>query len=131
MRSEFYEVYRDLAEAYRASVRSAPGLRALRAVDDAMTETIDRLDLSRVVRPDAMLFLLVNMHQMLALPLEHPNALRLERASLAEIARSDLRAILESSLKEAKNGEISAHRVIDSVSRGWRELRTARIDVWG
>ncbi len=80
MRPEFYDVYRDLNRLYRLSqfdLRYArargPGLfqnvRNLRIVDSAVTEAVNDLDLSRKLRPDARLFLLVNLHQMVALPL--------------------------------------------------------------
>lgn len=141
MRPEFYETYRDLTELYRLSqydlrfarrpLSFGQDVRDLRIVDDAITEEVADMGLVRTLRPDARLFLLVNLHQMLALPLAYTEVVRREHGMLDAIVRSDVRTILNATLEESRGEEISGHAVLNAVSRVWRRLRATEIDVWG
>lgn len=139
MRPEFYDVYRDLSELYRLSqydlrVARRPlfftDIRDIRIVEDAINETVADMGLARILRPDAKLFLLVNLHQMLALPLAYVEGSRRERVAIDEIIRADLRTILHSA-REGSREEISGHAVVNAISRVWGQLRATEIDVWG
>ena len=140
MRPEYYETYRELMDLYRITQTEAelirgpkrrryPSVRALRIVDEALEEAIGELQLTRRLRPDARHFLLVNLHQMVALPLEYPFGYRGE-ALEGELVR-DLRTILEEARTEARDDEISGHDVINSLSRVWDKLSTTARNVWG
>jgi hypothetical protein len=140
MRPEFYDVYRDLNELYRRprfDLRFArrlgvlSNIRDLRIVDKAITETVGDLGLSSALRPDARLFLLVNIHQMLVLPLAYAERLRLARLPVNEIVRDDVRTILKAAREESNEEEISGHAVVNAVSRVWRQLRSTELEVWG
>lgn len=140
MRPEFYDLYRDLNELYRLSQyelhskvdrESLVHVRGLRIIDDVITETVSDLDLSLRLRPDARLFLLVNCHQMVLLPLAYAERVITEPLPVEQILRHDVRTILASASEMARGEEISGHAVIDAVSRVWRQLRATQLNVWG
>jgi hypothetical protein len=140
MQREFYEIYRDLEERYRASrypyllgaeVLFRPGVVGPRTIEDAISDALGDLGLSsQQLRPDARLFLLVNLHEMIVLPLSASPG-RLEGQRLAELLRNDVRTILEAAREPTGNNEISGHAVINAISRVWDKLRATELDVWG
>ena len=120
MRPDFYPIYRDLYERY---VREHSGEEAPRQLLSEITGAIDRaaayLQLGERFRPDARLFLLINLHQMVLLPLARASAIPPEfRDSLNE----DVQAILRRALENGGR-EISGHAVLKAVDQLWKVLR--------
>src|SRR5256885_1983690 len=107
MRREFYDVYRDLYDIYRQSQyeveyqrvprRFPPifDMRNLRTVEDAINDATRQLPPGRALRPDARLFLFVNAHQMVALPLSYAEGARIDQLPVDTAIRSDLRTVVE------------------------------------
>jgi len=141
MRPEYYETYRELTELYRITQAEAewirgprrrryPSVHALRIVDEAVEEAIGELQLTRRLRPDARHFLVVNLHQMVTLPLEYPFGPP-DAAPIDRDLVGDLRTILEEARTESRDEEISGHDVINSLSKVWNKLSSTARNVWG
>lgn len=83
-----------------------------RMIYDAEREAFDPRMLERV-RPDARLFLLTNLFQMVALPAWR--ARRVQDSSLLSFLFTDTVTLLKQSAAETRNGEISSHSVLKAV----------------
>jgi hypothetical protein len=141
MRPEYYEIYRELTELYRVIQGDAewmrgfrrrryPSVHSLRIVDEALEAAIGEMQLTRRLRPDARHLLLINLHQMITLPLEYPFGYPDEAPLDRELAR-DIHIILEEARAESRDEEISGHDIINSLSRVWDKLSTTSRNVWG
>jgi hypothetical protein len=144
VREEFYDIYKELYEIYRVSQYERgyfpPPYRrlmsprfdilAFRRIEDAITDTLGELRLVRQLRPDARLFLLLNIHQMVALPLSYEVTPESE-SNLDSALREDLSTILQAASEESKEGEISGHNVINAISRTWEKLQISKLEIWG
>jgi hypothetical protein len=137
MKPEFDRAYRDLADLYRIGQRYwglvQPTRRRsdVRLVDDAITEITSELGLRDRLRSDARFFLLVNLHQMVLLPLSYSEQMPRPRASLEKDIRDDIRTILETAGEQSNQREISGHIVINVLSNVWKDLRVTKLNLWG
>lgn len=151
MREQFFSIYQELTAAYsripgsRWLYLKRLGLgpdRGLRMVDEALHRVVDELELGNRLRPDARHFILVNMHQMVCLPIL-ADASRPQRSSqgdfatdrevrsnLARDVEHDVRLILEAAANQP-DYEVSGHAVLVAVSRVYDRLKTAASNVWG
>jgi hypothetical protein len=83
----------------------------------------------RSLRPDAKFFLLTNFLQMVAMPLRFTR--RLGRDEFGDLLSADINILLEQAAKERPlTREISAHAVIDALSRYWKLLNLSRFRLW-
>ncbi len=146
MRREFYDIYRDLYDLYRRDFSiledeqfffprppfTFPPTRTLRWVTEAVEEAIGELKLSRRLRPDGKHFLLVNLHQMVVLPLVRSESAKAHLPELQSDLRSDAQTILEAAVEDStQNNEISGTAVLMATSRVWKQLRVSRLEIWG
>src|SRR5437870_3908934 len=110
MRQEFYDAYRELYEIYKLSqydreyylssrpwrlIRAGFDLLTFRKIEDAITDAVGELRLVRRLRPDALHFLLVNLHQMVALPMSLEAQATERSVPLDALLREDTLTILE------------------------------------
>jgi hypothetical protein len=142
MRREFYEVYRDLYDVYRQSQYEAEyqrvprrfppifDMRNVRTVEDAIRDAERLLPPGKSLRPDARLFLFVNTHQMVALPLSYNEGARLEQLPVDADIRSDLETIVVAAADRPES-EISSHAVVSALDRVWSNLKTTSLNIWG
>jgi len=146
MRKEFYGVYKDLYEIY-ARYYSMPeewfpfirepwlrlaDIRSVRWVTESIEQAISDLNLADRLRPDARYFLLVNLHQMVALPLIHPKVKDLDFGQLEADLKSDARTILSAAIETSEGGqEITASGLLKVISSQWDKLRVTAWEVWG
>jgi hypothetical protein len=149
VREEYFEIYGDLYEMYRRhwfNVRVVPEYfefgsifesRVLRWITEAIEYAISELRLTKEVRPDAKLFLLVNLHQLVVLPLLHPESKKISNIELRDMLKNDVIHILRSSL-ESKGGyrdnqkhEISGGLILKTIAQIWGELGLNKLEVWG
>jgi hypothetical protein len=119
-----------LIEALEGAVgMPSPDPRAKEAVQDALAgarETAERLGLN--LRPDAELVLLLLADEIVAKPVA---AVTPEEApELSGILRADAEALVANAEPSANEGEVSAHAVVDSLSRSWSDLQSARFRLW-
>jgi len=104
MRSDLHPIYKDLYERYRqAHAGEESSGRLLSEIAGAIDRAAADLQLGERFRPDARLFLLINMHQMVLLPLTHARAIPPE---LHHRLNDDVHAVL-SSASQGRTGEIS------------------------
>ena len=102
---------------------------AVRRVIDSATDGIQRNTNVRV-RPDAKYFLLVNFVEMLLAPLLL--AQREPPELLFEAAAHDIELLIRGAAFAGSplNSEVSAHRLIDTLSRNWTQLKLSDIHIW-
>ena len=147
MREEYYEIYKDLYDWYRsASIGPTdwnrlppffqpeyPGFKPLRWVTDAIETASSDLRLTRRLRPDAKHFLLVNLHQMAALPIADPRNATTPPVDQVHVDfQEDATKILSEAREEAgPEGEITTGKVLRVTSNLWDGLRLNRLDLWG
>lgn len=153
MREEFYDIYREIDEEYsrqRPSFGRRSAVRDVVAVDEALAEVLAARDASLAVvdealaevlkdstvsvRPDAVHFLRVNLHQMIAKPLfrgaERSSIVRLHPGELKEDLKHDTRMVLREAAR-AGGDEVSGHEIVNALSRSWTLLRVAASNIWG
>lgn len=98
-----------------------------RMIDDAERETFDPR--MKRVRPDAKLFLLTNLFQMVALPAWLAG--RVQDPSLPSFLFVDTVTLLKQSAAETSgDGEISSHAVLKAVDKNWQKLNLSRLKLW-
>ena len=142
MREEFYDVYREIYERYRISqyqrdsyissrrwLGSSFDILTFKRIEDAVAEAVAELRLVRRLRPDAQLFLQVNLHQMVALPLAFEGSV--QPTGLNELLLADTLTVLRAASEAAGDGEISGHTVIDALATTWENLGISKLEVWG
>jgi hypothetical protein len=147
MRNEFYEIYKDLYDFYRRAFiypRILPDIpfisqfyyfdiRSIRWVTDAIEFAVSTLGLTERIRPDAKHFLLVNFHQMVVLPLAHPEAEGIgpPPPELEQILRDDSMNILSTAVEGSREGEITASDILKTISDLWDRLGMSQFRIWG
>ncbi len=143
MDPHFREIYREQIELYRGlqvqkepwffDVEQRRSLRALAIVTEAIEEGVSQLPEHVTLRPDARLFLLINLHQIVTLPLS-------DRRSPTELSdeiengiKSDVKTIIKASTEfSSQRREIAASHIIwglgsvlDNLSlKSWRLWET-------
>lgn len=138
MDRQFREIYREQIELYRGmQVRLEPwrtglgarNLRTLAIVTEAIEEAASVLPNSLLLRPDARLFLLINLHQMVTMPLADPRSPTDLSPEVESGIKADVKTILKASTEHASNRkEIAASHVIwgladvlnDLTLKSWR-----------
>ncbi len=154
MREEFFRVYTELTRAYSRvpASRWYPGQppnlvgpqpdRALTIVQRAVNQVVDELGLHNRMRPDAHHFLVVNLHQMVTLPIlveaSNPASARTPgdgsgyvRGHLANDVEHDVRVILEAAAAASPEFPMTGRSILDAVSRVYDRLKTAASNAWG
>lgn len=80
------------------------------------------------LRPDAELLLLLLAEEIVAKPVA---AVTPDQApELPGVLRTDVETLVANALEPANEGEVSAHAVVDSLSRSWDQLESARFRLW-
>jgi hypothetical protein len=102
---------------YAAYLKAHPGDEPLRWIAEAIDQSLADLGIQRRVRWDARHFLLVNLHQMVALPMDRGGRMD---GDLWSLLRNDVKVILAKAAERA--GEISAHAVLDATSEVYGSL---------
>jgi hypothetical protein len=138
MKPEFDRAYRALADSYRigqqywgASLPPMPRPIDARLVDDAISDITKELGLGNRLRSDARFFLLVNLYQMVLLPLFYSEQMPRPWASLERDIRDDIRTILETAGEQSNQREISGHIIVNVLSNVWKDLRVTKLNLWG
>lgn len=108
----------------------------IRSAIETASEAVRRRN-GTEVRPDAKYFLLLNLLQMLAMPIliarrEDPGRVEEDAAYDVDLILRDASESRIAPTQSPSNDrlEISAHQVIDAVSRNWSKLRLSRVRIW-
>lgn len=92
-----------------------------------------------VIRPDAIHFLIVNLHQLVFLPLfdEANESGKLDSKEIQNILDDigdDFNLIVNSSIQLAISRdvkEISSHIVIEALNINWSNFKSSKVEIWG
>jgi hypothetical protein len=107
-----------------AALAQEPGhVAATRAVEAAALAVEGRT----VLRPDASVLLYLLSSELVARPLL---AGRVAPQEFEGDLAQDARTVVEAAASVTDDGEVSAHQVIDGLSRSWDQLATARWGIW-
>lgn len=137
MKEEFYKAYQDLYSEYLYE----QNFRRRRTYSLYQDEyyiikqiriSIDKADKGDILRPDAKYFLLVNFHLLIVRPLfeQRPNREKLYQEIIQDI-ESDISTIISETIQNFEQGEISGHKIMDTINNLWRNLKTTRLELWG
>lgn len=116
---EFEAIFESLYTGY---LNAHPDDQPLRWIAEAIDRSVAELGLQARVRWDARHFLLVNLHQMVARPMDRAGRMD---GDLWSLLRSDVQVILAKAAEAARgqeDGEISAHAVLDATAGTYRSL---------
>ena len=108
-------------------------LRALAVVHEAIDEAIKGRPSEVFLRPDAKLFLIVNLHQLVTLPLSDPRSPTPLNDEVEQGIKSDVKTILKSSLQEASRREryyIAASHIVWGLANVLDELSLKSWRLW-
>ena len=139
MYTAFREIYRNQLEAYRASQLFwvPPGSprvpeRSLAIVTDAIERGVQRADGGRPLRPDARLFLAINLHQMVTLPMSQPESPTTLTPDIEEGLRDDVRRIVIASngIAPRERQELAASHVLRGTAEVLDSLHLKSWHLW-
>jgi hypothetical protein len=131
------EIYSEIYDAYRRWAGSSVFLefflwrpiasrnRGVGVVTDALEDAIRELGLRDRMRSDARHFLLINVHQMLILPLSHPDAEGWSSTGLREDLDYDMRILLAEAAQGADGRDVSVRTLVEALASCWPRLRLA------
>lgn len=140
MDQKFREIYREQIDLYRGLQLSVEpwridiehrNLRALAIASEAIEEAVSVLPDSLSLRPDARLFLLINLHQIVTMPLS-------DRRSPTELSpevengiKADVKTIIKASTEYASNrNEIAASHVVWGLANVLNDLSLKAWRLW-
>jgi hypothetical protein len=145
MTTEYGNIYDQLFVDYGyefsyRSDRSYPFFPNEATLIRAVRRAIDGADKEARLRADARYFMLVNLHQMVILPIligrygpyEIP-----DRSSeyLENAIEQDVTAVVQNALDTSRGDSdqqgLSAHQIMTAVNNIWDRLKTAEINLWG
>ena len=145
MDDRFRSVFSEQAEVYRASqvfvdigrfARFYPyeyAARSLAMVDEAIESAVASLDGEFELRSDARVFLLVNLHQMVAVPLSHPESPVELGDKLGSGLRRDAALILNAAVEdsaEEQQREITSSAILRTIPRVLGDLFLKEWRLW-
>lgn len=144
MDKRFYRIYSELGEVYRATQAEgirAPfvprrlldnaSLRSLAIVTEAIEHAISKLGGRYTLRPDARLFLIINLHQMVALPLAQMDSpVEMNPEIEAGIKQDAIRIIEMAAESAGDRDEIPASHVIWGAAKILDELNLKSWRIW-
>jgi hypothetical protein len=130
MDPRFYSVYQTHYLSYGEELDPRRRELALRT-RDIIEEAVEGWYVSERIRPDAKLFLLVDFHRLLVMPLVESGRMTPDE----DFGRlgDDTGFIISSARDLAdrdQEEEISSHRVVDTVSQEWDNLQLTRESIW-
>jgi hypothetical protein len=102
---------------HAAYLEAHPGDEPLTWIAEAIDRSVADLAIERRIRWDARHFLLVNLHQMVALPMDRAGRMD---GDLWSLLRNDVKVILAEAAE--RPGEISAHAVLDATAAVYGSL---------
>ena len=137
----FREIYREQLELYRATqvvqypfpLRGLLPTRSLAVVSEAIERGLQEAGAAvRPLRPDARLFLTINLHQMVSMPLTHPASPTRFSDDVEAGLRSDIRQIVTASnaLTPADRPELAASHILRGTAQVLDGLRLNSWRLW-
>ncbi|MEO0075615.1 MAG: hypothetical protein ABIK31_05860 [candidate division WOR-3 bacterium] len=137
MREEFYKAYQDLYSEYVYEQNFRRRRPYLLYEDEyyiirQIRISIDKADKENTLRPDAKYFLLVNFHHLIVRPLFEQRPYREKfYPEIEQDIDADISTIVSETKQNSEQGEISGHKIMDTINKLWKNLRTTRLELWG
>lgn len=148
MKREYYDIYEMLYAEYAYENefrRRRPFPFDEYYIIRTIRQSIDNADKDNSLRPDAKYFLMVNFHHLIVRPLfeQRPyREIRLEKEfiDLESDIKSDINTIVSETKEDInisesrpneKKEEISGHKIMKTIDRVWKNLKTTKFEVWG
>jgi hypothetical protein len=140
MTTEFYNIYNSLYSSYE--VDSEVSKKTKSSYDEyyyirLVKRAIENFD-NHMLRPDAKYFLLVNFHQLIIKPVlrsglisNFNKGLFSNSFNLERYVEEDIKNIINLSKEKGRDSEVSGHQVMRIIDSEWRNLRTAKFEIWG
>jgi hypothetical protein len=149
MRQEYYGVFEELYGIYkniygrsrrvglvlsRSGYPFARGIddqTALQLANDAVNSAVQKLGVT--LRPDAKHFLVVNLHQMVILPISHRlSTVRLLPDELRSRLTDDVLKILQHATEVLPHHDaVTSSQILKATSNLWDKLRLGELEIWG
>lgn len=82
----------------------------------------------RRLRPDAKLFLLINLLQMIVRPVSLAG--RRNQSDLGRILFADTVSPLKEAAGETRDREVSSHAVLQALTKNWMKLNLSALKLW-
>lgn len=139
MREEFYKAYQDLYSEY-VYEQNFILRRPYSFYEDQyyiikqIRISIDKADKENTLRPDAKYFLLVNFHHLIVRPLFEQRPYSYSGRFYPKIEQdidADISIIVSKTKENSEQGEISGHKIMATINKLWKDLRTTRLELWG
>ena len=137
MKEEFYKAYAELYSeyVYEQDFRRRqpyPLYKEEYYIIRKIIISIDNADKENTLRPDAKYFLLVNFHHLIVRPLFERRLYREKfYPEIENDIEADILTIVSETKQESEQGEISGHKIMDTINKRWKNLRTTRLELWG
>lgn len=137
MREEFHKAYQDLYSEYVYEQnfrrrRYKPFYEEEYYFIRQIRISIDKADKENTLRPDAKYFLLVNFHHLIVRPLFEQRPYREKfYPEIEKDIEADISIIVSETKQNSEEGEISGHKIMDTINKLWKILRTTRLELWG
>ena len=128
MERRFHDIYDNLYSEYGNELGSAQAELA-QQIRVRIDNAIDELYLSERIRPDAKLYLLVNFHRLVVMPLIEGGSISTDE--VFGYLSNDVGILLRRArdLADSREAEeISGHLMVDALSDVWDELRLLGAD---
>ena len=125
MNREFVKIYQERLEYYRAvqlrydwpwDVLDRRDIELLALADNAIDRAISSQSKNLYLRPDARLFLLINLHQIVLLPLAHRSSPTELTPEVEEGVQVDIARIIEASMEFKEDGELPASSIVKGLA---------------
>jgi hypothetical protein len=100
-----------------------------RAIDEAAIRI--QVETGIPIRPDAKYFLWVNVLHMIAAPISISE--REPLGFVLDAATHDVELLIRAAtegMEDIERREVSAHRIVDALSRSWKALRLNEVHIW-
>lgn len=138
MKKEFYKAYEDLYSKYVYEqkfrrIRRYPFYENEYYFIRQIRISIDKADEENTLRPDAKYFLLVNFHHLIVRPLfeQKPYMEKFYYKKIEQDIDEDISTIVSKTKLISEQGEISGHKIMDTINKLWKDLKTTRLELWG
>jgi hypothetical protein len=120
MERRFHDIYNNLYREYGGELIPAHAELA-QEIRVRLENAINESYLSERIRPDAKLYLLVNFHRLVVVPLMEGGSISTDE--IFDYLSDDVGIILRRARDLAEAEEISGHLIVDALSEVWDELR--------
>ncbi|NQY65482.1 MAG: hypothetical protein HRT38_17555 [Alteromonadaceae bacterium] len=149
MRREFDNIYKSIMDSYKYDQESSLSqgkvyIKTKNIVSSIVHRNINKLNEQRLnVRNDAIHFLIINLHQLVALPLALNNSFK---DDVIQWLQSDAESILKEAIQIAKNKEehnnvdfnrndegltLTGGDVLKAVASIYDDLKLSKVNLWG